>query len=152
MSHVVNCEPWHLLYVAFRSPERDCKEAVNVGVDIQTLAARRAVEHGVRFTIVTPEGEPKVCFGISDTAVPGVGYMWMIRSEDAARYAKTGYKTIREIVKAAQYRRIESIASAECQPCRAFLFWLGFVFEGTKRAFFADGSDADCFAIVRGAT
>lgn len=149
MNPIIDCEPWHLIYVAARLPAHYAEEAKTFGCDVQTLAARRAVERGVRFTILSSKGEPKACFGISDTLVPGVGMMWLFRTVDAAPYAKTGYRALKQIVKANEYRRIEAMTSSTCGPCRTFIEWLGFSYEGTKRAFFADGGDMDFFAIVR---
>lgn len=149
MSRIVTCEPWHLIYVSTHAPAREIDEALAQGSDIQTLAARRAVERGVRFTVMNDAGEPKVCFGIAETGMPGVGELWMFRGIGAERYAKLGHKTVREIVAAAQYRRIEVKTKADCAACRKFVEWLGFAYEGTKKSFFLDGTGMHLFAIVR---
>jgi hypothetical protein len=151
MSRVVDCEPLHLHLVASRLPRRDVEEILALGYrSVQDVAAQRAVEHGVRWTILDSDGMPQVCFGVSETRVPGVGLLWMLRAEGAERFVKTGTKALRVIVKSREYRRIEAQARADCHPCRSFLEWLGFTYEGTKRSFFLDGADLDEFALVKG--
>jgi hypothetical protein len=144
---IVDCTPLHLLYVCQRLPKRDVEEAITLGYpDMQSLAMQRATERGVRWTVLDAKGEPRACFGIADTAVPGVGAMWLLRTPDAAPFARTGWKAVRKIFSLGAYRRIEATARGDCQPCRKFLEWLGFKHEGTKRRFFTDGCCAELYA------
>jgi RimJ/RimL family protein N-acetyltransferase len=123
------------------------EEALALGYpDMQALAMQRATERGVRWTVLDSNGEPRACFGIADTAVPGVGSMWLLRTEDAAPFVKTGFKVLRAILAVGEYRRIEATARGDCLPCRRFVEWLGFKHEGTKRRFFTDGCCAEMYA------
>lgn len=150
MSRVIDCQPFHLLHVAFRLPQRDVDEALALGFkSVQDVAVRRAADPGVKFTVIDAAGTPQVCFGVAETMVPGVGVLWMLRAKGAEPFVKTGAKAVRAIVASGEYRRIETQARADCGPCRTFIEWLGFTFEGTKRGFFTDGCDLHQFAIVR---
>lgn len=151
MSRVIDCEPLHLHLVASRLPRRDVEEMLALGYkSVQDVAAQRAVEHGVRFTIVDAEGMPQICFGISETSMRGIGHVWMLRAVGAEPFVKTCTKALRTIITSDEYRRLEATARADCVPCRKLLEWLGFTYEGTKRRFFLDGADLDEFALVKG--
>lgn len=147
---IVDAEPWMLMAVALRLTERDVHEASLLGYkSVQDVAVRRSTEIGMKWAILDDQGDPQACFGVADNGIPGVGTMWLMRTDGAARYAKSGLKAIRAIIKSGEYRRVEAYAKADCEACRKFLRWLGFAFEGTKRAFFTDGTDMDQFAITR---
>jgi hypothetical protein len=150
MSAIIDLQPWHLLHVVMRLPTRDIEEARLLGYkDVQQLAVRRAWGAGVKFTILASNGTPMVCFGVEDTGIPGVGELWMLRAIGAEPYAKTGAKAMKAIIASNEYRRLSAAAKSDCEPCKVFLRWLGFTYEGTKRAFFADGSSLDEFSYVR---
>jgi hypothetical protein len=150
MSRVIQCEPWHLLSVAHRIPDRDRRELELLGYrDWQEVAVQRAAEAGVKFSVVDAQGVPHVCFGISESRMVGVGTLWMVRAVGAERFVKAGAQALRRIVASGEYRRIETHSKADCGPCRKFIEWLGFAYEGTRKGFFTDGSDMDQFAIVR---
>lgn len=147
---IVDAQPWHLIAVSLRLPERDQREIAAMGFkNVQDVALRRAVQPGVRFTVLDANGDPQVCFGVAETGVDGVGEMWMLRTIGAERYCKTAHRTVREIVAAGQYRRIETYTKSDSPACRKFVEWLGFAYEGTKRAFFLDGTHLDQFSIVK---
>lgn len=151
MSRIVDCEPWHLMRVALCMPRRDVEEAFALGFrSVQDVAVRRALEPGVKFAILDDEGTPQACFGIAELPIAGVGRMWLLRAEGAERFVKTGARAVKRIVAANEYRRIEAGARADCEPCRTFLKWLGFTYEGTRHAFYVDGGDLDEFAIISG--
>ena len=150
MSRIVDCQPWHLLAVSLRLPERDQREIAALGYkDAQDVAVRRAAQPGVRFAVLDVHEQPQVCFGIAETGFQGVGEMWMLRTVGAERYCKTAYRTMRAIRDAGEYRRIETYTKSDSPACRRFVEWLGFTYEGTKRAFFLDGSSVDQFSIVK---
>lgn len=147
---IVDTQPWHLLAVVLRLPERDRVELAALGyVSVQDVAVRRAAQPGVKFTLLDSQGQPQACFGIAETGIDGIGEMWLLRTEEAGRYCKAGYQAVQQILRAKQYRRIETYTKRDAIGCRKFVEWLGFTYEGTKRAFFLDGSDLDQFSIVR---
>lgn len=149
MSRIVDAQPWHLLSVALRLPERDMREAAALGYrSVQDVAVRRAAEAGVKFAILDEKGDPQVCFGVTESATPGVGVLWMLRAIGSEAFVKTGARAVREIAKSGEYRRIETYSQADCTRCRKLIEWLGFSYECTKRAFFTDGTDMDQFSIV----
>lgn len=150
MSAIIDCTPVHLLYVATRLPRRDVEEALALGYpDVQAVAVQRAAERGVKWTVVDATGTPKACFGITDSPVPGVGVMWLLRTVDAGPFVRAGFRAVKAIFATREYRRIEASARSDCMPCRKFLEWLGFEYEGTKREFFTDGCAVEMYAYVR---
>jgi hypothetical protein len=149
---IVDMLTWHLVRVVERMPQRAIDEALNAGYpDMHALIAHRLDAPGMKWTLLNANGEPVACFGIENGTVPGVGLMWLLLTEAAYKHARCGVDVMATLQNDNAYRRIEAAVHSDCERCRAFVMWLGFEYEGTKRRYFMDGSNMDLFAMVKGA-
>lgn len=124
-------EPAHLAEVADVDPE--------YGAYLKEISASA-------FTI-RKGGDTLVCGGVADMGF-GRGFLWSFVGPQARRHPFALHRAVKRFLSTLEYRRVEaSCESTFGRGCR-WLEALGFVREGTMRAFAPDGSDHELYARV----
>ncbi|MFQ5472449.1 MAG: hypothetical protein ACE5FA_06150 [Dehalococcoidia bacterium] len=101
---------------------------------------------------IDEHGEPLACVGIWPMW-PGVGTVWTILSEAALEHGiqlSLGVRRfLREVDESESYWRLQATIEHGNVEARSWILWLGFVYEGTMRAYGPTGHTHDLYARVR---
>lgn len=108
----------------------------------------------VSFCLIDRAGSPIVAGGYEEVR-PGVWQSWMVGTEDSwakhwraiTKYAKS---TMTTLLQSDRAHRVQTHALASRKAAHVwYARGLGMTYEGTHRAYFADGQDAVCYARVK---
>lgn len=88
------------------------------------------------------------CAGIVDHG-EGRGEAWAMLPDDAGPHMAAITRAVMRGLRTTPLRRVQAITACTFAPGRKWAKMLGFRFEGTLRAYCADGSDAEIWARVR---
>lgn len=75
---------------------------------------------------------------------------WGLIGDEAPRHFIALHKAVSRFLRMTEYRRIETSVSTDFEEGHRWARMLGFVNEGTMRAFTPDGRDCDLYARVTG--
>lgn len=108
---------------------------------------------GPGFTGRLPDGRVLGCAGMQSVA-PWVADFWLIPSGLIPEYPLAFHKTVlakfKELLASSTARRIQGVVDPKFPERTRWIERLGFVKEGTMRAFGPDGQDMDLYAMIRG--
>ena len=93
------------------------------------------------------DGEPIACAGIMEKRT-NCGYAWAYLGARTAGHWKTLHRAVLNVVQAGRWRRVEMAVDVRDPMAKRWAAHLGFVYEGTHRAWTHDGRDVETWARV----
>jgi len=138
----------HLLSILPKMRERDRFEILNASryPSLSAWAKSRVEAPGVSWTLLV-NGVPVWCGGVLDGAVEGIGALWLVGTNEAARYAKHVLRVWKVIRQVGGYRRLECKCYADNVTANKFAERVGFRLEGTLRGYGLGGEDLNQYGI-----
>jgi RimJ/RimL family protein N-acetyltransferase len=88
------------------------------------------------------------CAGLVDLD-DGRALVWAFLAADCGRYLTAITREVRAYLDEVPFRRIETLVRSDFKAGWRWAHLLGFQYEGTLRAFWPDGRDADLFARIK---
>jgi hypothetical protein len=130
----------HLQHMDIKADARDVAETPGVPDRLEELGAK---------SILTADGKKVLAVMGVAPVLPGVCEVFVLASEDQARYPVTFAKAVRKELYTirAKYRRIQAIAKDDSFHAR-WLGWLGFEREGVLKKFGRNGEDMVMWGLV----
>lgn len=133
--------PEHLTLLRLQATQASAQHALTIEHGQQIVEAK-----GLARTALI-DGEPIACAGLIPMW-PGRSYAWAYLGADAARHFKTVHRAVLDVLDSYRCRRVEMTVDVRDPGAKRWADRLGFVYEGTHRAWTHDGRDVECWAKV----
>lgn len=135
-------EPRHVLSVKLQDAQRQTWCQID-----QAYAEQLCAMKGVAWALV--EGEATIGCGGLIEMWPNRALCWSLISNEAFPHFRTIHRMVRDVLNDSPWRRIEMDVEVGHEAAYRWAEHLGFVNEGRRNAYTADGRDAYLFARIK---